>query len=71
MSTPKRYKLLRQRFDHPAGTVCYQCLVHDYGMARDDMIESGQEHQSVTLKPDGGYPIFTVPVDDLMPDPAP
>ena len=62
---PKQYTLRRQRFTHPAGTVCYAARYHDYGCANDDTRSTGQDHTSVTLNPSGGYPFFTVPVDDL------
>jgi hypothetical protein len=55
------YKLLQPRFNHPAGTIVYVAY-YDYGLAQDDTNYTGEEHISVTLKPDGGYPFFTVPL---------
>lgn len=57
----KSYTLLRDRFEHKAGTVVYACSKHDYGLARDDTNDTGEDHRSVSLKPDGDYPFFTVP----------
>jgi hypothetical protein len=45
---------------HPAGTVCYSCKCHDYGLASDDTRMTGIEHASVTLSPEGDYPFFTI-----------
>lgn len=61
----KTYVLKQDRFEHKAGTTVYAAQVHDYGLARDDTNVSGEDHLSVTLKPDGGYPVFTVPVAHL------
>lgn len=66
------YRLLTDRFEHTAGTVVYRAIGHDYGMASDDTRLTGEEHISVTLDPDGGYPFFTAPIDalqDLGPNP--
>lgn len=59
------YKLITDRFEHTAGTVVYPCNGYDYGLSRDDTMITGVEHVSVTTDPTGGYPFFTVPVDDL------
>ena len=58
---------MADRFEHKAGTIVYEQMTHDYGLARDDTNETGIEHTSVTLKSDGGYPGFTVPVEELQP----
>lgn len=50
-----------------AGTTVYVCRGPDYGCARDDEKATGLEHISVTLKPDGDYPFFTMPRTDLEP----
>ena len=63
----KSYQLKNERFEHAAGTVVYDCMVHDYGLANDDTRFTGVQHKSVTLREDGGYPSFTVAVDDLLP----
>lgn len=44
-----------------AGTVVYSPRAHDYGLASDDTRMRGIQHVSVTLQPDGGYPVFTIP----------
>ncbi len=49
------------------GTIVYKCAYHDYGLARDDTNHTGIEHISVTLKPDGDYPSFTIPHHYLKP----
>lgn len=62
----KSYKLLNQRFGHAPGTIVYECVKYDYGLARDDTYATGESHISVTLKEDGDYPSFTVPTSDLV-----
>lgn len=61
----KTYTLEKPRFEHAAGTAVYMCNYYDYGCANDDTRSTGVEHVSVTLKPDGGYPFFTVPRHEL------
>ncbi len=63
----KSYRLKADRFDVPAGTICFEARGHDYGCSSDDTRFSGIQHISVTLDPEGGYPFFTVPVRDLEP----
>lgn len=60
-----KYVLNHKRFEHPAGTVVYDCERHDYGLARDDTYDTGEDHISVTLDESGDYPYFTVPVAHL------
>lgn len=60
-----QYKLTEYRFGHPAGTIVYEFHGHDYGLARDDSLETGDEHMSVTDKENGEGPFFTVRVDHL------
>lgn len=52
---------------HPAGTICYSLLGTDYGCASDDTRITGIEHVSMTLKPDGSYPFFTIQRKSLEP----
>ena len=66
----KTYILTKPRFNHDAGTTVYAAQVHDYGLARDDSLHCGILHLSVTTQPDGGYPVFTVPVAHLKEVPA-
>jgi GH25 family lysozyme M1 (1,4-beta-N-acetylmuramidase) len=47
------------------GTIVRHCTGHDYGCANDDTRETGIHHVSVTLDPEGGYPFFTIPREDL------
>ena len=58
-----KYKLLNDRFSHPAGTEVYLFTGYDYGLATDDSRAFNVPHVSVTLT--GEYPCFTVPVADL------
>lgn len=51
--------------DATIGTIVYKLAKHDYGLARDDTDYTGVEHISVTLKPDGDYPSFTIPYEFL------
>lgn len=67
----KKYKLLSRNIismDGPleAGTIVYQCQKHDYSLARDDSNHTGEEHISLSLKPDGDYPFFTYPLSQLL-----
>lgn len=63
--TTKKYKLLADRFDAPAGSIVYKFNKYDYGLASDDTRYTGIEHISVTLNEDGDYPSFTVPLNQL------
>jgi hypothetical protein len=51
--------------DHPVGTIVYDLRGYDYGLASDDTRFTGIVHVSVTLKPDGDYPSFTIARDSL------
>ncbi len=64
----KAYKMLRDSELEPdakAGTTVYDCMGCDYGVSNDDTRYLGYPHRSVTLKPDGSYPFFTVPERDI------
>lgn len=61
-----KYKLTEDHGEHAKDTVVYSCRFSDYGCAGDDTRMTGIEHQSVTLKEDGDYPFFTVPVRILQ-----
>lgn len=58
-------KLLKDRFEYKAGTVVYYFTGPTYGLAEDDSLVIGIEHTSVTVKPDGSGPFFTVPTKDI------
>lgn len=60
------YTLKTARFEHSAGTTVYLASQFDYGLARDDTNHTGVQHVSVTLNPEGDYPFFTVPEQDLL-----
>lgn len=65
---PQSYRLLKDSKINPearAGMTVYRCLRHDYSMAEDDRRMTGVPHVSVTMKPSGDYPFFTVPEPDL------
>jgi len=59
------YKLLKRRFEHAKGTICYRTTKYDYGLASDDFYETGIEHWSMSLKSDGDDLCFTVSVTDM------
>ena len=60
------YRLKYSRYGHAAGTIFYDPIVYDYGLARDETrLACGIEHLSVTLDPEGGYPLLVVPKNDL------
>lgn len=59
------FVLLKDRFEHPAGTVVYKATGYDYGCASDDARHTGVAHTSMTLDAAGGYPFFTVPNPDF------
>lgn len=48
-----------------SGDFVYELVYSDYGAAKLDTNATGIEHKSVTLEEDGGYPFFTVPVNQL------
>lgn len=62
-----KFKLLKdaQNDSAKAGTIVYKCRQCDYGLSSEDTRFTGIEHTFVTLKEDGGYPGFTIPVQDL------
>jgi hypothetical protein len=65
MGMPTCYRLKIPYNNLPAGTLVYSYKYWDYGLAKDDTYLTGVEHISVTLKPDGTYPSFTIPIQDL------
>ena len=65
-----KYILNKDRFDNKSGAVVYRNYGYDYGCSNDDTRYTGIEHISVTLKEDGTYPFFTVPIcflDEVTP----
>lgn len=68
MNKPLAFKVLKDAALSPeakAGTTVYSIKGWDYGLASDDTRMTGVEHVSVTLKPDGDYPSFTIPRSHL------
>lgn len=61
------FRLLKDRFEHKAGTTIYRASGHDYGCANDDARATGFPHTSMTIEPSGDYPFFTVPNADFEP----
>lgn len=61
----KTYELTEAHFGNPAGTKVVKAKYHDYGLSNDDTRHTGVEHTSVSLKEDGDYPFFTIPVYKL------
>ncbi len=63
-----KYRMLSNSILEPKatrGATVYSIRSHDYGLANDDTRMTGRHHTSVTLDPNGGYPFFTVPTDEL------
>lgn len=60
----KSYKLLKDRFDTPAGTTVYDHRGHDYGLVSDDdhFFPDLRPHTMVTVNADGTGLGFTVPI---------
>jgi hypothetical protein len=48
-----------------AGTIVYKLRKNDFGAAKDDSKHTGIKHISVTYDPEGKYPFFTIPEQDL------
>lgn len=64
----KRFRVLKDSALEPkakAGTIVYNFLGCDYGLAGDDTRLTGLEHRSVTLSEDGRQSSFTIPCRDL------
>lgn len=47
------------------GDVVYPLRRYDYDLAHDDTRVTGIQHVSMTKDPDGNYPFFTIPWEDL------
>jgi hypothetical protein len=63
MISPKKFRIREDGTNaegYPAGTICFDCIKHDYGLASDDTRMTGIEHVSVTLDPSGDWPSFTI-----------
>jgi hypothetical protein len=66
--TPAKFRVLKQsKLEKRAkpGTIIYACIEYTYGVVRDDNRAFGIKHGAFTLKPDGGYPFFTMPMSDV------
>ena len=47
------------------GDIVFKCVKFDYGCASDDTRSTGTPYVSVTADPQGDYPFFTIPLEDL------
>lgn len=43
----------------------YEFTAHDYGCSNDDTRIRGIPHITLTRNPSGGYPFFTIPLEDV------
>lgn len=62
---PTKYQICQPYNGYEAGTIVYDLMFYDYGLANEDTRDTGIEHQSVTLSPKGEYPGFTIPYNYL------
>lgn len=58
-------RVLHDEVKGKAGDTVYMLKQHDFGCAREDTEETGIEHISVTHNPNGGYPFFTVSINEV------
>lgn len=62
------YTVLKDSILEPkarAGVTVYRCILFDYGIGDGDTRMTGIEHGIFTLKPDGSYPFFSMPMRDV------
>lgn len=67
---PPAFALLRPHPDEPAavaGATVFEFLQDDFGCANQDTRRTGRRHLAVTFDPAGGYPFFTMAMEDLEP----
>lgn len=60
----KQFELLEDRFGCPKGTIVYEFIGYDYGLARDDTHYCNEEHICVSEDSNtkNGCTFFTAPV---------
>lgn len=63
MSDEIEYRLKKERFGRPKGTIVMPFTGYDYGLARDDTFATGEYH--VTVYEEGSEKFFTIPHHDL------
>jgi len=66
--TPAKFRVLKQsKLEKKAkpGTIIYGCIQPTHGLANQDKRATGIPHGSFTLKSDGDYPFFTMPMTDV------
>jgi hypothetical protein len=67
--TPAKFRVLKQsKLERKAkpGTIIYGFTgPHTYGIVSLDNKVTGIKHGAFTLKPDGDYPFFTMPLSDV------
>ena len=61
-----KFKLLKERFEHKAGTEVFLYLGHTYGLVEDDNFATNVAHAAVSVV-QNETPFFTIPVVDLEP----
>jgi hypothetical protein len=61
----KKYKLLKDRFEHKAGIEVYEYSKYDYGCSSLDELITGMRHSVVSAVDYDTKPFFTVPTCDL------
>ena len=59
------YRLKINRLGFKAGTFVYPCKVYDFGLAEWDSHNCNDEFISVSVTPEGDYPVFTVSTSNL------
>lgn len=65
---PAKYRVLKQsKLEKKAipGKTIYACIEYDYGITNRDNRTRGVPHGCFTLKKDGDYPFFTMPMSDV------
>ena len=60
------FRLTEDHLSLKAGATLYRCKLPNYGCWGDDERATGEEHQSMTEDPEGGYPFTIVPVRKLI-----
>lgn len=61
-----KFRLLKDRFEHKAGTEVFMYPYYTYGLIENDRRATGIAHAAVSLV-ENETPFFTVPVNDLEP----
>ena len=65
----RAYRIIRASTNEPravAGSIVYETLLPDFGLAAEDTSMTGVPHLSVTLDNDGMGPSFSIPAADVV-----